>query len=102
MSTSTTGQPEPRRPEPNRLLKGQEVSLGCGTLILIALIVAIFSHGTDINPVMQKLNEVDQKLQRLEKMQHMVEHTGFRLNEVDQKVQRLEKKVDDLSAKLNK
>jgi hypothetical protein len=28
-----------------RLAKGQEVSLGCGTLILIALIVLIFGRG---------------------------------------------------------
>lgn len=37
--------PEPRRPERPpvvRLVKGQEVSLGCGTLVFIAIIVLIF------------------------------------------------------------
>ncbi len=56
-----------------QLVKGQEVSLGCGTLILIALIVAFFSTSTkpmpnlDLSPVMNKLNEIDQRLQRLER-----------------------------------
>jgi hypothetical protein len=41
--------PEPGRPADDappkvRLMKGQEVSLGCGTLILIALIVLIFGR----------------------------------------------------------
>jgi Sec-independent protein translocase protein TatA len=34
------------RPPRVRLVKGQEVSLGCGTLILIALIVLICSGGS--------------------------------------------------------
>ncbi len=42
--------PEPSRPPTDypprvRLVKGQEVSLGCSTLILIALIVLFFSQG---------------------------------------------------------
>lgn len=39
----------PLEPEPPRvqLVKGQEVSLGCGTLILIALIVIIFGGRGD-------------------------------------------------------
>ena len=36
------GQPPPEKPPRVSLAKGQEVSLGCGTLILIALIVLIF------------------------------------------------------------
>lgn len=36
------------KPGKVRLARGQEVSLGCGTLVLIALIVLIFSgRGTD-------------------------------------------------------
>lgn len=62
-------------PEPSpkvRLVKGQEVSLGCGTLILIALIVIIFgnvnrSDRTDLSPVLQKLGAIEQRLDRLEK-----------------------------------
>ena len=42
--------PDPSRlpadnPPSGHLVKGQEVSLGCGTLILIALIVLIFGRG---------------------------------------------------------
>jgi Sec-independent protein translocase protein TatA len=42
--------PDPSRlpadnPPSERLVKGQEVSLGCGTLILIALIVLFFGRG---------------------------------------------------------
>jgi hypothetical protein len=37
------GQRAPENPPRVQLVKGQEVSLGCGTLILIAIIVMIFS-----------------------------------------------------------
>lgn len=45
-----SSEPDPSRPPADtsprvRLVEGQEVSLGCGTLILIALIVLIFSRG---------------------------------------------------------
>jgi len=45
-----SGAPEPSesaadKPPRVRLVEGQEVSLGCGTLILIALIVLIFGRG---------------------------------------------------------
>jgi len=69
-----------------QLVKGQEVSLGCGTLILIALIVAFFSTSTkpmpnlDLSPVMNKLNEIEMN----------------KLNEIDQRLQRLERKLDEL------
>lgn len=38
------GGPSSEKPPKVRLAKGQEVSLGCGTLVLIALIVLIFSN----------------------------------------------------------
>ena len=43
----TTGpvQSPPANPPPKTLMQGQGVSLGCGTLILIALIVMMFSGG---------------------------------------------------------
>jgi outer membrane murein-binding lipoprotein Lpp len=52
-----------------RLVKGQEVNLGCGALIVIAIIVAVCSGAgkTDLGPVMTKLDQLDQKVQRLEK-----------------------------------
>ena len=53
-----------------------KVQLGCGTLIIIAIIVMLFSGGND-----------SRKLQR-------------QLDELDRKVDRLEKKIDELSLKL--
>jgi phosphate uptake regulator len=53
-----------------------KVQLGCGTLIIIAIIVMLFSGGND-----------SRKLQR-------------QLEELDRKVDRLEKKIDELSLKL--
>jgi hypothetical protein len=60
---------QPSGPPFVRLAKGQEVNLGCGALILIAIIVAICSGSgkTDLGPVMSKLDQIDQKIQRLEK-----------------------------------
>jgi hypothetical protein len=45
-----------------------QVTLGCGTLVLIALIVMFFSGKplTDLSPVLNRLNEVDRKLDRLQ------------------------------------
>ena len=52
--------PEPRGSD----LPSQKVSLGCGTLILIALIVLIFSNsGTKDNT--RQLNEIKTELSRL-------------------------------------
>jgi hypothetical protein len=55
-----------------RLAKGQEVSLGCGTLILIALIVLILGNGNrgarvDNAPVLEKLQAVEQRLEAIER-----------------------------------
>ncbi len=52
-----------------RLAEGQETSLGCGTLILIAIIVAFCSGvgKTDLGPVESRLDKMDQKIDRLEK-----------------------------------
>jgi hypothetical protein len=44
-SAPESSRPPAERPPRVRLVKGQEVSLGCGTLILIALIVLIFGRG---------------------------------------------------------
>jgi hypothetical protein len=43
--TSETIEPTAAKPPLVRLAKGQEVSLGCGTLILITLIVLLFGGG---------------------------------------------------------
>ena len=54
------------------LVKGQEVSLGCGTLILIAVIVMIFSKSnrddrSAIAPVLQKLDAIEKRLDVIER-----------------------------------
>lgn len=49
--------PPPERPQRVRLVHGQEVSLGCGTLILIAIIVMIFSRGG--------INDLEREVERL-------------------------------------
>ena len=55
-----------------------KVQLGFGTLIIIAIIVMVFSGGSD-----------SRKLRR-------------QLNDMDQKIDRLEKKIDDLSQRLSR
>jgi hypothetical protein len=55
-----------------RLVKGQEVSLGCGTLILIALIVLIFGNAqrgnrVDVGPVLDKLRAIEGRLEAIER-----------------------------------
>lgn len=53
-------------------MDGQRVSLGCGTLILIALIVLIFSNAgrddrADMAPVLQKLEKIEGQLDDIER-----------------------------------
>ena len=43
------------------------VQLGCGTLIIIALIVMVFSGGSDARMVREQLEDMNRKLDRLEK-----------------------------------
>jgi hypothetical protein len=76
--TSQADSSQPSGPPLVRLAKGQEVNLGCGALILIAIIVAVCSGAgkTDFGPVMAKLNQMDQRIQGLEK----------KLDEMDKKV----------------
>ena len=59
----------PSRPPLVRLVKGQEVNLGCGALIIIAIIVAVCSGSgrTDLSPVITKLDKMDQRIQAIEK-----------------------------------
>jgi hypothetical protein len=44
MADSTPDSSLPANPPRERPMKGQEVSLGCGTLILIAIIVMLFKR----------------------------------------------------------
>lgn len=43
-----------------------KMQLGCGTLIIIAIIVALFSGGRDSRNVHRELEEVNRRLERLE------------------------------------
>jgi outer membrane murein-binding lipoprotein Lpp len=43
-----------------------QVQLGCGTLILIAIIVMIFSGGGDIDKLQTSIDELQTKVDRLE------------------------------------
>ena len=42
------------------------VSLGCGTLIIIALIVLFFSGGRDVDKLQKSLDQLESKIDRLE------------------------------------
>ena len=42
------------------------VQLGCGTLIVIALIVMIFSGGRDTDKILKSVDELNTKVTRLE------------------------------------
>ena len=44
-----------------------KAQLGCGTLIVIAIIVMLFSGGNDSRKLRNQLDEVEQKIDRLEK-----------------------------------
>lgn len=44
-----------------------KVQLGCGTLIIIAIIVMLFSGGSDSKKLRGQLDDVNRKLDRLEK-----------------------------------
>ena len=44
-----------------------KVQLGCGTLIIIALIVMLFSGGSDSRKLRGQLDDMNKKLDRLEK-----------------------------------
>ena len=44
-----------------------KVQLGCGTLIIIAIIVMLFSGGSDSRKLLRQLDDQNQKIDRLEK-----------------------------------
>ena len=50
-----------------RLTGDNKVQLGCGTLIIIAIIVMIFSGGRDVDKVQSQLTEMSRQLDRMEK-----------------------------------
>jgi hypothetical protein len=50
-----------------QLTGDNKVQLGCGTLIVIALIVMIFSGGRDVDKLSRQLDDMSRQLDRLEK-----------------------------------
>ena len=63
MSDSTTGTTAP--PPPSNTTD-RTVSLGCGTLIIIALIVLFFSGGRDVDKLQRSIDQLESKIDRLE------------------------------------
>lgn len=56
--------------KPQGLVKGQEASIGCGSLILIAIIVSIFSSRNDkaaLEPVLKKLDAIEKRLDTIDR-----------------------------------
>ena len=49
-----------------QLTGDNRVQLGCGTLIIIALIVMIFSGGKDVDKVQRRLDDMSRQLDRME------------------------------------
>ena len=70
---------------PPARLKGQEVSLGCGTLILIALIVMFFS-GRGIGDVKREIRQLQSEVRQLhdaiESQTSKIEALNARLNQL--------------------
>ena len=50
-----------------QLTADNKVQLGCGTLIVIALIVIIFSGGRDVDKLRRQLDDMSRQLDRMEK-----------------------------------
>ena len=46
----------------------QKVSLGCGTLIIIALIVLFFSNAGKNDDLEKKIDAMDKKIDRIERL----------------------------------
>jgi hypothetical protein len=54
-----------------------KVQLGCGTLIIIAIIVALFSGSSDSRRIKRDLEEVNQRLERIDqKLDALTERIG--------------------------
>ena len=50
-----------------QITSDNKVQLGCGTLIIIALIVIIFSGGKDTDKLRRQLEDMGKQLDRMEK-----------------------------------
>jgi len=76
--------------------KDQKMTLGCGTLILIALIVLIFGNisvDRTTTHVVQLRNEVSQLRQEVQRLQRMVSSQGNEIRQIREDVRRLVKQA---------
>jgi hypothetical protein len=88
MADSNPDSSPPTNPPRERPMKGQEVSLGCGTLILIAIIVMLFSgRGTgdlerEIRALRSQVDEnkqaIDRQTNEIKLLRERVEIQGVR------------------------
>lgn len=76
--------PPPEKPPRVRLVQGQEVSLGCGTLILLAIIIALLTQ--------PKLGELAREVHRLHsEMKELKEATEKNTQEIRKMREALQK-----------
>ena len=68
----------------SRIAGGQEVSLGCGTLILIALIVMFFSNRGDDNDLLER--EVRELKTEVKALKSSVDSQTNLIKEIKQKL----------------
>ena len=60
-------EPDGAETDMNERVADNKVQLGCGTLIVIAIIVMLFSGGNESRKVRDQLDELNRKIDRLEK-----------------------------------
>ena len=75
-----------------------KVSLGCGTLILIALIVMIFSRGSDSGRVSDELQKLRREVRNLANHKDPFPSSGI---EEGKKIDHLQKSVDALKRSID-
>ncbi|MEN6627264.1 MAG: hypothetical protein ABFD69_13655 [Candidatus Sumerlaeia bacterium] len=83
----------------------QKVSLGCGTLILIAIIVAIFSNSSrdnirgDLISIESRLNNIQINMNNLPQIQSQLGRIETQLNEQNIQIRNLKEEIRQLNLK---
>ena len=86
MSTEANPPPPPRA-QRTRLVQGQEVSLGCGTLLLIALIVMFFS-GRGTGDLERRISRLQSSVRELKTT---IDGQTHEIRQLQQKIDKLER-----------
>lgn len=76
------------------LVERGPVNLGCGTLILIALIVLIFSSRPDSETHGIK-TEIQQLQSKIGALQHSIDDQTAKLSRLEQQIRQLDTKIDN-------